>query len=82
MKITTHPDLSLHGDTKECNKVHNENGPKDGDVEAVEECTNRRYEGRLRDTVPELELWESTDKRTELFIRSRWELRPTFISFR
>lgn len=33
-------DLTLHGDTEECDEVHDQYRPEHWDVETVEECTD------------------------------------------
>jgi hypothetical protein len=32
--------LSLHGNTEEGDEIHDKNGPKDGNVEAIKECAD------------------------------------------
>ena len=44
----THLDLPLHGDAKERDEVHDEDGPEDGDVEEIEEGANEGDGGGLR----------------------------------
>ena len=43
-----HLDLPLHGDAKERDEVHDEDGPEDGDVEEIEEGANEGDGGGLR----------------------------------
>ena len=40
-------DLPLHGDAKERDEVHDEDGPEDGDVEEIEEGANEGDGGGL-----------------------------------
>ena len=47
-----HLDLTFHCDGEEDEEVDDEDGPEDGDVEALKECTHRRYEDGLRCTIP------------------------------
>jgi len=47
-----HLDLTFHCDGEEDEEVDDEDGPEDGDVEALKECTHRRYENSLRCTIP------------------------------
>lgn len=61
-------DLTLHCNAEEGEEVHHENGPKDGDVEGIKECTNYSNEGTFGDREPKLELGQSSDERSELFV--------------
>lgn len=70
--------LSLHCDTEKCYEVHHENWPEYRDVEQLkeraEECNGRGLGGR----VPELELWQTADERSELFILTCWKTWAVF----
>ena len=60
--------LSLHCDAEKSDEVHDEDGPKHGDVEHLEEGEADGYHRRLGHAVPELELRQPSHERTELFI--------------
>jgi len=61
-------DLSFHGDAEECDEVHDEDWPEDGDVEGVDESATEGDEGGLGGGVPELELGQPPDERPELVV--------------
>ena len=60
--------LPLHSDTEECNEVHDQDGPEDGDVEELPEGTEESYGRCLGGRIPELELWQSPNERSKLLI--------------
>lgn len=69
----THPNLSLHCYTEECDEVHHEYGPEDRNIENVEEGTAKSDGSRLHDRVPKFKLRKSSDEGSEFLIASRWE---------
>ena len=58
--------LPLHGDAEEGDEVHDEDGPEDRDVENLEKGTAEGDDCGLGGRVPELELRQPPDERTEL----------------
>lgn len=58
----------LTGKNEEDNPVHNQHGPKDGDVEHLEPTAQKRDADGSGGPVPELELGESSDEGLELLI--------------
>jgi len=64
-------DLSFHGDAEKCNEVHHQDWPEHGDVEQLEEGAEERDGGCLGGGVPELELRQSSDERSELLVLTR-----------
>ena len=70
--------MSFHCDTEKCYEVHHENWPEYRDVEQLkeraEECNGRGLGGR----IPELELWQTADERSELFILTCWKTWAVF----
>jgi len=61
-------DLSFHGDTEECDEVHDEDWPEDGYVEEVKEGAGEGYDSGLGGGVPELELRQPPDEGPELVV--------------
>lgn len=61
-------DLLAHGQDEEDHPVHDEDGPKDRDVEDLEPCAEKGYGDGASGPVPELELGQSTDKGSELLV--------------
>lgn len=61
-------DLSLHGDAKQGDEVHDEDRPKHGDIEHLEKRAEEGDKGGFSDAVPELELWKAPHKGPELLI--------------
>ncbi len=51
--------MPLHGDAEECDKVHDEDGPEDGNIEEFEEGAGEGDQGGLRGGVPKFELWQA-----------------------
>jgi len=74
-------DLPLHGDAKERDEVHDEDGPEHGNVEELEECTGEGDDCGLGGGIPELELRQSADKRPKLLVLTGWQLWTIFLSF-
>eukprot|EP01137_Pigoraptor_chileana_P003656 Opistho-2@44149 len=72
-------DLALHRDRKQHEKIHNEYGPEDGDVEEREECKHRRHNDRLGCSVPKLELWEPANERAKLLVGLSRERRAVLL---
>ena len=60
--------LSLHCDTKQGDEVHDQNGPKDGDVKELKESTAESDDSGLGSRVPEFELGQPPDERPKLVI--------------
>lgn len=58
-------DLPIHGDCKQGDKVHDQNGPEDGHVEQLEEGADRADDRTLGHRVPELELGQAAHERLE-----------------
>ncbi len=50
--LCSHLYLPLHRYAEERDEVHDEDGPKDGDVKELEEGAEKRDQGRLRCRVP------------------------------
>jgi len=66
--------LSLHGDAEECDEVHDEDRPEHRDVEQLKESAAEGDHGGLGGRVPELELGQPPDERSELLVLPGWEL--------
>lgn len=64
--VPAYLDLSIHGDGKQGDKVHDQDWPEDGHVEQLEEGAHRADDSTLGHRVPELELGQTTHKRLEL----------------
>ena len=71
-------DLSFHRDTEKSYEVHHQDWPEHGDVEQLEESAEERNCRGLGGGVPELELWQSSDERSELLVLTCWKTRTIF----
>lgn len=58
--------LATHSQSKEQNKVHEEDWPEDGNVKDGKDGADETAEHRADGTVPKLELWQATNEGTEL----------------
>jgi len=63
----------LTGQEEENKKVHDQNRPKDGQIEDGEETTGQAQNDGLCGRVPELELGKTADERAELLVLFRGE---------
>lgn len=61
-------DLSSHGHDEENDPVHYEDWPENWDIEDIEPGAEEPDCDGSGGTVPEFELWQPTDERSELFI--------------
>lgn len=77
--MQTHFNLALHGDAEQRDEVHDQNGPEDGDVEAVEEGADDGDNCALGHRQPELELRQSSDEGAELLSGPGGQGGTTFI---
>ena len=74
MTIWYYLNLTLHRNAEECDEVHDEDWPKHGDVEKLEEGAEKGDEGGLGRRVPKLELWQPPDERPKLVRLPRGQL--------
>lgn len=51
-EISVHPNLFLHGDSKQNDKIHDKNRPKDRDVEEIEKCAEMANKNRSECAEP------------------------------
>ena len=56
------------GQAEQNQPVHNQDGPEDGQVEDFKPTAEEANGNRLCGRVPELKLWQSADKRSELLV--------------
>jgi len=69
--------LPLHSDAKQGYEVHDKDGPEDWDVEELPEGTEEGYCRGLGGRIPEFELGQPSDERSELLVlicRKLWTI--------
>lgn len=73
-------DLSLHCYAKQSDEVHDQNRPKYGDVEELEERAAERDHRGLRGRVPELEFGQPPNERSKFVTLPRGQFHA-FVTF-